>query len=97
MYISPHEPSYYSRSAEVQPLYPTDDMWVIVRLVREVIAELYGTGCRFMEAGVGLIEIITRALGQNDLFTPGQSLRADQAGEGPDQEKVLSREAVSRS
>ncbi|WP_444922915.1 Y-family DNA polymerase [Microbulbifer sp. DLAB2-AF] len=97
LHTSPHEPNYYSRSAVVQTPYPTDDTRVIVRLVREAIADLYRPGCRFMKAGVGLIEIITRALGQDDLFTPGQSLRAGQAGEGPDQEKVLSREAVSRS
>ncbi|WP_444886460.1 hypothetical protein [Microbulbifer sp. JMSA008] len=48
----------------MQTPYPTDDTRVIVRLVREAIADLYRLGCRFMKAGVGLIEIIPRALGR---------------------------------
>nr|WP_299588904.1 hypothetical protein [uncultured Microbulbifer sp.] len=63
LHTSPHEPNYYSRSTVVQTPYPTDDTRVIVRLVRETIADLYRPGCRFMKAGVGLIEIIPRALG----------------------------------
>ncbi|QFT54425.1 DUF4113 domain-containing protein [Microbulbifer sp. THAF38] len=84
LHTSPHEPNYYSRSAVVQTPYPTDDTRVIVRLVREVIAHLCRPGCRFMKAGVGLIEIIPRALGQGDLFTPGQSLRAGQTMQAMD-------------
>ncbi|WNZ57023.1 Y-family DNA polymerase [Microbulbifer sp. MKSA007] len=76
LHTSPHEPNYYSRSTVVQTPYPTDDSRIIVQQVRRAIADLYRPGCRFMKAGVGLVEIIPRALGQGDLFTPGQSVRA---------------------
>ncbi|WHI53454.1 hypothetical protein P3339_09370 [Microbulbifer sp. MLAF003] len=53
-----HKPSYYSCSIIVRTLYPTDDTRVIVGLVRKFIASLYRSGCRFMKAGVELVEII---------------------------------------
>ncbi|BBM04098.1 Y-family DNA polymerase [Microbulbifer sp. GL-2] len=76
LHTSPHEPNYYSRSTVVRCPYPTDDTRLIATLAKRAIQELYHPGHRFMKAGVGLVEMVPRALGQGDLFTAGQPSRA---------------------
>ncbi|GAB2889056.1 translesion error-prone DNA polymerase V subunit UmuC [Microbulbifer echini] len=76
LHTSPHEPNYYSRSVLVQCPYPTDDSRLLAGLAKGAIAELYRPGHRYMKAGVGLVELVPRSLGQGDLFSLGQSKRA---------------------
>ncbi|MCO1336626.1 Y-family DNA polymerase [Microbulbifer sp. OS29] len=79
LHTSPHEPNYYSRSTVVQTPYPTDDTRLIVQLVKRAVSELYRRECRFLKAGVGLVELVPSSLGQGDLFTQGQPVRAGEA------------------
>ncbi|WP_444946501.1 Y-family DNA polymerase [Microbulbifer sp. VTAC004] len=76
LHTSPHEPNYYSRSTVVRCPYPTDDTRLIASLAKGAIRELYRPGHRFMKAGVGLVELVPKTLGQGDLFAIGQPARA---------------------
>ncbi|WP_444896958.1 Y-family DNA polymerase [Microbulbifer sp. SSSA005] len=85
LHTSPHEPLYYSRSTVVQTPYPTDDTRLIVQLVKRAITELFLQGHRFLKAGVGLVELIPRSLGQGDMFTTGQPIRSGETMQAIDQ------------
>ncbi|AWF81744.1 UMUC domain-containing protein DNA-repair protein [Microbulbifer sp. A4B17] len=85
LHTSPHEPNYYSRSLVIQTPYPTDDTRMIVQLAKRAVSGLYRQGHRFLKAGVGLVELIPRLLGQGDMFSSGQPLRAGETMQAIDQ------------
>lgn len=77
IHTSPFEAHYYSNSIVAQLPYPTDDSRVITSCAKQCVKQLYRPNCRFLKAGIGLIELEARAHKQQDLFHPGQPIRDD--------------------
>ena len=72
-----NEPPYYNNSILLQLPYPTDDNRLLTHYAKQAITLLYRPGYRFLKAGVGLLELSNRQNRQQDLFHPGQNLKAD--------------------
>lgn len=67
---SPHEEHYYSRSASISLQHPTDDNRVVIHQAKRIIDEIFKPNRRYLKAGVGLIELVSNAYSQTDLFSP---------------------------
>ncbi len=77
IHTSPFEPNYYSNSTVVKLPYPTDDSRIITHAVKTAVACLYRDNYRYLKAGVGIIDMVSKKHYQADLFHPGQPPKAD--------------------
>ena len=78
IHTSPHEPGYRHAGDIVKLPYPTDDTRLIAGVARKTAARLYRDGCRYLKAGVGLVDIVPARFRQPSLLDPGQSEAAGQ-------------------
>ena len=77
LHTSPWQPNYYSNSMTVKLPYPTSDTRLISHHAQQAIKKMYREGCRFMKAGVGLLDVQDRNFYQYDLFLAGQTQHSD--------------------
>ncbi len=68
--------NYYAPSIKLKLPYPTNDTRVITSVAKHAVAQIYETERRYVRAGVGLIEIISRAPEQLDFLRQSQTPRS---------------------
>lgn len=79
IHTSPFEPGYYFNQTVVKLPFPTDDTRIIIERVKYAVAHLYKADCRYLKAGVGIVEMVSKKHYQNDLFQREQPEKVDKA------------------
>lgn len=85
MHTSPYESNYYSNSMVVQLPYASDNTGLITQYARQAAKRIYQSGHRYLKAGIGLLDLVSRDHAQFDLFQCHQPERSDQLMQALDQ------------
>lgn len=77
IHTSSFEPNYYHNSLVIKLPYPTDDSRIIIERAKQVVTRIYKPDCRYLKAGVGIIDMVSKRHYQADLFQGRQPEKVD--------------------
>jgi DNA polymerase V len=67
----------YAKSIVIQLPFPTDDSRLVIHYAKAGVAQIFLSKRQYSKAGIGLIELVEKYDGQQDLFCRGQPLISD--------------------